>query len=101
MSVKMNCWMFKGCNREPGGSEAARLGECPAATDASFNGLNGGANGGRICWVVAGTFCGGKVQGTSAEKEMSCMTCDFFKTVEAEEGMMNFVMAKPKRHIKS
>ena len=101
MALKMNCWSFKGCNREPGGSETATLGVCPASTDASYNGLNGGTNGGRICWVVAGTFCGGKVQGTSAEKELSCMTCEFFKKVEAEEGIMNFMMTKPRHHHKS
>ncbi len=98
MMGKVNCWEFKACNREPGGKETSAHGICPAATEASFNGLNGGMNGGRICWVVAGTFCGGKVQGSSAEKELSCMTCDFFKHVETEEGIMNFVMNKPKQH---
>jgi hypothetical protein len=76
--------------------DKGELGECPAATDVSFNGANGGQNAGRICWAVAGTFCGGKVQGTTAEKETSCMTCDFFNKVESEEGFMNFMMTKPR-----
>jgi len=62
------------------------LGICPAATDASNNGLNCGVNGGRTCWAVAGTLCGGKVQGTFAQKRLACMACDFFQLVRPEEG---------------
>jgi hypothetical protein len=29
--------------------------------------------------LVAGTFCGGDVQGTYAEKEKNCMTCEVFR----------------------
>ncbi len=95
MEKRENCWEFKQCHREPGGTKVSELGECPAATDVSCNGINEGKNAGRICWAVAGTFGGGKIQGTSAEKELSCMTCDFFKKVEAEEGFMKFTMTKP------
>jgi len=62
------------------------LGVCPATVDSSSDGLNGGRNGGRICWAVSGTFCNGEVQGTFAEKRMSCMNCDFFRMVKREEG---------------
>lgn len=95
MEPKINCWQFKQCGREPGGLKAHELGVCPAANNVSCSGVNGGANAGRICWAIAGTFCGEKVQGTSAEKELSCMTCDFFKKVESEEGIMKFVMTMP------
>jgi len=64
----------------------AELGICPAATDTSHNGKNSGKNGGRYCWKVAGTFCGGKVQGSSAAKLGTCIACDFFKLVSKEEG---------------
>jgi hypothetical protein len=56
---KKNCWEVKQCGREPGGSKTADMGVCPAAADSSSDGVNGGKNGGRICWALAGTFCGG------------------------------------------
>lgn len=95
MATRQNCWEFKNCGRELEGNRISELGVCPAATDASSDGINGGINAGRLCWAVAGTFCEGMVQGTSAEKELSCMSCDFFKKVEAEEGFANFVIMKP------
>ncbi len=85
MGLKQNCWELKRCGREPGGAKVAELGACPAATDTSGDGVNEGRNGGRICWAVAGTLCGGKVQGSYAEKKTSCMTCDFFRLVKEEE----------------
>ena len=92
---RLNCWEFLKCGREPDGAKVAERGKCPAATDSSANGLNGGKNGGRICWAVTGTFCGDKIQGTFAQKRSSCMTCEFFKTVEAEEGVGKFNPLKP------
>ena len=73
------------CERQPGGKKAEALGLCPAAVDSSFNGINNGKNAGRICWAVAGTCCGGKVQGTFAEKRRSCVTCDFYKHVQTQD----------------
>ncbi len=61
------------------------MGVCPAATDVSFDGLNGGFNAGRICWAVAGTLCEGVPQGTLATKLQSCIDCTFFKTVTDDE----------------
>jgi len=84
---KQNCWETTRCGREPEGALLSERGTCPAATDASFHGINSGVNGGRICWAVAGTFCNGKVQGTFAEKRHSCLECGFFKTVRQEEGV--------------
>lgn len=81
----MNCWEFKKCGREMGGPEVAEHGICPAYTEARLNGIHGGRNAGRSCWVIAGTFCGGKVQGTFAEKEKSCLACDFYKIVRQKE----------------
>lgn len=71
--------MLKGCN-------IRELGVCPVITATEYDGRNGGKNGGRICWQVAGTFCGGKVQGTYAEKKSSCLKCDFAMKVFDEEG---------------
>lgn len=86
MVKKENCWEAKKCGREPGGAKVKELGVCPAVTDKTAHGKNSGQNGGRMCWAVAGTFCGGKVQGTFAQKQLSCMTCEFFKQVKTEEG---------------
>ncbi|MDH3891593.1 MAG: hypothetical protein OEV49_10965 [candidate division Zixibacteria bacterium] len=82
----VNCWEAKGCGRGPGGEKSAELGVCPAASDSACNGINRGEAGGRICWAVAGTLCGGKVQGLFAEKIDSCINCDVFKQIASEEG---------------
>ena len=95
MAEKQNCWEHKKCGREPGGDKTEDFGVCAAATDTPSDTLNDGKNGGRICWAVAGTFCGNKVQGTFAEKEPTCMSCDFYKKVKEEEGTVEFVLLKP------
>ena len=61
------------------------LGVCPAATENGRDGINGGTNGGRCCWAIAGTFCFGEVQGTFARKFDDCMECEFFWVVANEE----------------
>ncbi len=83
--MKQNCWEFKKCGREPGGKHVGDFGVCPAAVDDRLQGIHGGKNAGRACWVMAGTLCGGKVQGTFAQKYSNCEVCDFFKAVKKEE----------------
>ncbi|OGF45365.1 MAG: hypothetical protein A2452_04200 [Candidatus Firestonebacteria bacterium RIFOXYC2_FULL_39_67] len=83
---KLNCWEFKKCGREPGGENAGKLGVCPAALQGDCQGSNNGKKCGRMCWLVGGTFCGGRIQGDFAKKVTSCMECDFFKKVKEEEG---------------
>jgi hypothetical protein len=53
--------------------------------DASLAGAHGGLNAGRACWVVAGSLCGGKVQGTYASKLNNCWRCEFMNKVKQEE----------------
>ena len=36
---------------------------------------------------MAGTYCGGKEQGTFAQKFHNCETCDFYLSVKKEEGL--------------
>jgi len=91
---KQNCWEVKKCGREPGGEKTADMGVCPAASDSSSDGINGGKNGGRICWALVGTFCGGKVQGDFAQKSVSCMSCEVFQQVKADEAE-KFLLMKP------
>ncbi|MDA8100387.1 MAG: hypothetical protein M0042_12275 [Nitrospiraceae bacterium] len=83
--MKQNCWEFKKCGRQPQGQNARHLGVCPAAAEESLDEVHGGTNAGRACWVVAGTLCGGKVQGTFGAKYKSCEQCDFYQAVRAEE----------------
>ncbi len=84
--LKLNCWEIKKCGREPGGERSAVSGVCPTASSNACDGTNNGKNGGRICWAVAGTFCGGTVQGDFAKKHASCMACEVFKQIKAEQG---------------
>jgi hypothetical protein len=83
---KLNCWEFKKCGREPGGAKAAELGVCPAALEIRTHGINSGQNGGRACWALTGTLCGGRVQGTFAMKLGNCIECEFYRLVAVEEG---------------
>lgn len=69
---------------EPGGVNEHKLGPCPAATETMVDGIYGGKNGGRCCWAIAGTLCGGKVRGTIAQKIKNCRKCDFFQLVIKE-----------------
>ncbi|OEU58954.1 MAG: hypothetical protein BA862_12095, partial [Desulfobulbaceae bacterium S3730MH12] len=71
--TRLNCWEYKQCGREQNGERTAELGVCPAALDVSFDGINRGKNGGRVCWAIAGTFCEGKLQGAFADKRNSCV----------------------------
>ena len=83
---KLNCWEFKKCGREPGGAKSQEFGVCPASQETRTNKVNSGKSGGRCCWAVTGTLCGGKVQGSYATKLGNCLQCDFFKMVKEEEG---------------
>ena len=82
---KQNCWEFKKCGREPNGAKVAELGICPSTTEKRLDGIHGGKNAGRACWVIAGTLCKGEVQGTFAKKYENCSKCDFYIKVHSEE----------------
>lgn len=62
--VKTPCWEFMRCGRN--GVNALK---CPAFP-----------NFGRVCWVVAGTFCESKVQGAFAQKYEDCKKCEFYES---------------------
>jgi len=84
--MKKNCWEIKDCGRELGGRNEKEQGLCPTSADDRLNGVHGGINAGRACWVVAGTFCHGEVQGTFARKLQDCSQCNFYKLVRTDEG---------------
>jgi hypothetical protein len=66
LAGEQNCWEYMKCGRDTDAST-----KCPAFPHF-----------GRVCWVVAGTFCEGKVQGTFAQKYENCGKCDFYQTVK-------------------
>ncbi len=66
--ILKNCWELMRCGREVGGAKSRELGECVAATE----GL------GHSCWAIAGTLCGGAVQGSVAQKEGNCVACEVY-----------------------
>ncbi|MCI5207809.1 MAG: hypothetical protein D3910_03235, partial [Candidatus Electrothrix sp. ATG2] len=74
---KLNCWEYKKCGREPGGHNASELGVCPVPVASKGKGIHQGENGGRCCWVIAGSLCNGEQQGTFSQKYKSCHKCDF------------------------
>lgn len=67
-SRKVKCWEYMKCGRDKDAST-----KCPAYS-----------NFGRVCWVVAGTFCEGKVQGTFAQKYEDCRKCDFYQMLKKQ-----------------
>ncbi len=71
-----HCWEILNCNREKGGSKVTDLGECVASIEEL----------GHSCWMIAGTLCGGKVQGTTAQKEHRCMQCEVYKLYHRQLG---------------
>lgn len=83
--MKKNCWEFKKCGRQPKGTHIHDLGVCPAAMESTLDGTHEGTNAGRSCWVVAGTLCGGTIQGTFGVKYSSCEMCDFYQQVRVEQ----------------
>lgn len=95
MAIKFNCWEFEKCGREPGGTIADKCGTCPAAYATSINGVNGGKNGGRICWAIPGKLCKEEIKGAFAKERYSCMNCDFFQLVSKEEKIDAFDMLNP------
>ena len=67
-AVKTMCWEFQKCGVEK--TEGAAVMKCAAYP-----------NYGRMCWVVAGTFCGKKVSGAIAQKLGDCKKCEFYQRI--------------------
>jgi signal transduction histidine kinase len=64
----VRCWEFHKCGVE--NTEGAAGMRCPAYP-----------NYGRVCWAIAGTFCGQKVSGAIAQKLGDCKKCEFYDRV--------------------
>ena len=70
----ISCWEFNKCGVEK--AEGAAIMRCPAYPYY-----------GRICWVIAGTFCGKKVSGAIAQKLGDCRECEFYKRVALKKAL--------------
>jgi len=81
--AKQNCWEYKKCGKQ---------GVCPAYIEVRLDGVHGGQNAGRSCWVVAETHCDGKVQAGFASKFSECAKCEFYIKVKHEEEV-NFMLS--------
>ncbi len=102
MHKKLNCWEYIKCGREPGGANVDKLGVCKAPLTTRLHKVNGGINGGRICWIIAGTYGAYKskfVDCTEAHKISSCLECEFHQKVLEEEGFgfINSVKIKKRK----
>ena len=80
-----NCWEFMKCGRGIGQSVKLSNGLCPVAKETKLDGLHGGTNAGRACWVIAGTMCDNDTQGSFTQKLDHCLECDFYLMVMSEE----------------
>lgn len=82
---KKNCWEFIGCGKEAHGAHSRELGVCPAALESRLDGIHAGKNGGRACWVIGGTLCGGTAPPSFVLKREACESCTFYRSVKEEE----------------
>lgn len=76
------------CGMEPGGHRTDESGVCPVAA-ASVSGLNGGKNGGRLCWVLAESCGHANVKCSPLHQPSFCYSCEFRYMVTSEEGLLN------------
>ena len=74
----LNCWEIKKCGRQNGGIKVSELGECIASKEGM----------GHSCWAVAGTLCDGKIQGTTAQKNGYCTSCEVYQIYNRSKGAL-------------
>ena len=74
----LNCWDLINCERQKGGKKVNELDECIASKEGM----------GHSCWVIAGTLCGGKIQGTHAQKIGFCTSCKVYQLYNRSRGKL-------------
>jgi len=74
VSDQIKCWEYTKCGVER--TEGAANMRCPAYPDY-----------GRICWAIAGTYCGKKVSGAIAQKLGNCNKCEFYQRVALKKDL--------------
>lgn len=81
---KLNCWTFKKCGLEPGGSNISKYGVCPAAVEESLDEINSGENASRVCWAIKNTICDSMKLDNYAKKIRKCLEYSFYKLVKMQ-----------------
>ena len=74
----LNCWEIKNCEKQKVGMKVYELGECIASK----------SNMGHSCWAIAGTFCGGEIQGTPVQKVGLCSFCEVYLRYNRSSGKL-------------
>ncbi len=87
---RTNCWEHTQCGHGP---DAAGT-PCPAATNETCHGANGGTNAGRLCWAVASQQCRTLLREPHTEAPAECAECSFYRRVKYEQGC-RFELARP------
>ncbi|XCN75156.1 MAG: two-CW domain-containing protein [Candidatus Electrothrix aestuarii] len=82
---RMNCWEFKQCGREPGGSNIEKYGSCSVPVSVEHNGINNGKNGGRSCWILREAACEKIMRACRVDEIKECRQCRFHIHVKKSE----------------
>ena len=80
----LNCWEIIKCQRQKGGKKVNELGECIASKEKM----------GHSCWAVARTLCGGKIQGSTAQKIGYCTSCEVYEIYNRSKGELGQLIKK-------
>jgi hypothetical protein len=81
------------CGKGPSGNGNGKHRSCPISAETSANTLNGGVNGGRICWIIAENCRNSKVKCSELSRMDPCFSCEFRYKVFAEEGLLSVCRA--------
>ncbi len=91
-AMKKNCWEVKACKKC-----TTILGDdcCPVCKEVKLDGVHDGVNGGRACWTIPRTKCGGSTQRVFGNKFDNCTACNFYNMVKEEEKGSFYLSATP------
>ncbi len=84
--TRENCWEYKDCGGSRNGVCQSAKDICPVLFETRLDGVYGGMNGGRACWMVEGTMCRRRMPASFFQRFKICKACDFYQAVRAEEG---------------
>jgi hypothetical protein len=80
----LNCWEYKKCGREPGGKYVEKYGICLVAIEKNCDGLNGGKNGGRSCWLWRESACAKIMKKSSIQNIRECRACAVYNSIKSK-----------------
>lgn len=88
MISRCNCWEFRKCVKGPSENGSGKKERCPVVFEIAAHTLNGGTNGGRICWIVAESKYRGVIKCSEYHSGDFCFQCEFRYKVMIEEGLL-------------